>query len=71
MPEKEHELADEELEEDDDVLEVPVYVRAEWEAEVKPGESVQSKKEASAAPGEKVRKEVGYWIVLGVGRIAE
>ena len=71
VPKTQEELADEELEEDDDVLEVPVYVRAEWEAEVKPGESVQSKKEVSAAPGEKVKKEVGYWVVLGVGRIAE
>ncbi|KAK5173855.1 uncharacterized protein LTR77_002536 [Saxophila tyrrhenica] len=64
------ELADEELEEDDDVLEVPVYVRTEWEMEVKPGESVQAKKDANAMPGEKVGKELGYWVVLAVGRIA-
>ena len=71
VPKTEQELADEELRnEDDDVLEVPVYVRAEWEAEVKPGESVHGKKEVGAAPGEKVKKEVGYWVVLGVGRIA-
>ena len=55
---------------DDDVLEVPVYVRAEWESEVKPGETMQGKKDAGAASGERVVKELGYWAVLGIGRIA-
>ncbi|KAK3726019.1 hypothetical protein LTR37_000167 [Vermiconidia calcicola] len=70
VPKSEEELADAELEEDEDVLEVPVYVLAEWETEVKPGESVQGRKEVGGMAGEKVRKEVGYWIALGVGRIA-
>jgi dynactin-4 len=70
VPKTEQELEEEELEEDDDVLEVPVYVRAEWEAEVKPGESLQGKKDVSAVPGEKTVKELGYWVVLGIGRIA-
>ena len=70
VPKTEQELASEELGEDDDVLEVPVYVRAEWEAEVKPGESAQSKKEANVELGERVKKEIGYWVVLGIGRIA-
>jgi dynactin-4 len=70
VPRTEEELADLELEEDDDVLEVPVYIRAEWETEIKPGESVQAKKDANVAPGEKVSKEIGYWVVLAVGRIA-
>ena len=70
VPKTEQELEEAELEEDDDVLEVPVYVRAEWEAEVKPGESLQGKKDASAVPGEKMAKELGYWVVLGIGRIA-
>jgi dynactin 4 len=65
-----NELTDEELDEDDDVLEIPVYVRVEWEAEVKPGDSTQAKKDAGAAPGEKISKELGYWVVLAVGRIA-
>lgn len=59
---------DDELE-DDDVLEVPVYVRVEWEAEVKEGESSMGKKDAERRPGEKVKKELGYWVVLGVGKI--
>ena len=71
VPKTEQELADEELEVDDDLLEVPVYVRAEWEAEVKPGESLQGKRDAAAAPGERMVKELGYWVVLGIGRIAD
>lgn len=70
VPKTEQELEDEQLEEGDDLLEVPVYLRAEWEAEVKPGESLQGKKDASAAPGERVMKELGYWVVLNVGKIA-
>lgn len=70
VPKTEPELEDEELEEDDDLLEVPVYVRAEWEAEMKPGETMQGKKDAGTAPGERVVKELGYWVVLGIGRIA-
>jgi dynactin-4 len=70
VPKTEQEPDDDELDEDDDLLEVPVYVRAEWEAEVKPGETLQGKKDASAASGERVVKELGYWVVLGVGKIA-
>lgn len=58
-----------ELEEDDEVLQVPVYVRAEWEVEVKPGESVHGRKDGEKVVGERARKELGYWVVLGVGRI--
>ena len=46
--------------EDDDILEIPVYVRVEWSADVH-GEK----------GGEKEPKELGYWCVLGVGRIVE
>ena len=70
VPSTAAEQADEHGEEDDDMLEVPVYVRAEWEVEIKPDESVQGRKDASKQPGEKVKKELGYWVVLGVGRIA-
>ena len=70
VPKTEQELEEGGLDEDDDVLEVPVYVRAEWEAEVKPGENLQGKKDANVVPGEKMVKELGYWVVLGLGRIA-
>lgn len=47
--------------EDDDVLEVPVYVRAEWSVDAHHGEKGV----------EKEPRELGYWCVLGVGRIVE
>lgn len=48
---------------DDDILEIPLYVRAEWSADlhVEKGEK----------GGEKEPRELGYWCVLGVGRIVE
>ncbi|KAK5110079.1 hypothetical protein LTR62_006324 [Meristemomyces frigidus] len=63
------------LEEDDEVLEIPVFVRVEWEAqsdheldpEYKEGRRTVVKAEGSG----KVKKEVGYWCVLGVGRIGK
>lgn len=64
---------DAESDEDDDVLEVPVFVRAEWDAEVKPGDSGHSRRgteDSAAVPGtEKIKKELGYWVVLGAGTI--
>ena len=70
VPKTEEQLAAEEAEEreDDDVLQVPVYVRAEWEVEGKAGEGKDGV--AGAPGGEKVAKELGYWVVLSVGRIA-
>lgn len=47
---------------DDDILEVPIYVRVEWSADV-PGEKEKG--------GEKEPRELGYWCILGVGRISE
>lgn len=44
-----------ELVEDEDVLEIPVFVRMEWEGE--------------AAEGGKEKKELAYWAVVGVGRV--
>jgi dynactin-4 len=55
---------DDELGEDEDVLEIPVRMRVEWEAEAGEGEKGEEK------AGEKVKRELGYWVVLGMGRIA-
>lgn len=54
------------LDEDEDVLKVPVYVRAEWEVDVKPEKGVES---SNGGGGERVTKELGYWVVVDVGRI--
>lgn len=45
--------------EDEDVLEIPVFVRVEWEAEV----------EEKGTEGGKEKRELAYWVVIGVGRI--
>ncbi|KAB5515461.1 dynactin subunit 4 [Coniochaeta sp. 2T2.1] len=57
---------EEELKEDEDVLEVPMFVRVEWEAEGtgEVGSAVGGGKEV------KERRELAYWCVLGLGRIS-
>lgn len=53
------------LREDEDVLEIPVFVRLEWTSE--------NQMEQQVGKGQKpemVRRELAYWMVLGVGRIA-
>ncbi|KAL9600560.1 MAG: hypothetical protein Q9219_003106 [cf. Caloplaca sp. 3 TL-2023] len=47
--------------EDEDVLEIPVFVRMEWEAE--------AEAEEKGKEGGKEKRELAYWVVLGVGRI--
>lgn len=72
VPKTEDELAAEELDEDDDVLEVPVYVRAEWETVIDEDSLGPRSKDDKyqGRLGEKVSKELAYWCVLGVGKIA-
>ena len=55
----------EDLAVDEDLLEIPLYVRIVWESEVQSEENNASKGEAK-----KEKKELAYWAVLGVGRIA-
>ena len=53
----------EEVVDDEDVLEIPVFVRMEWEADVERSEGggkVEEKKE---------KRELTYWVVIGVGRV--
>lgn len=61
------EEGEDEIGEDEDVLEIPVRVRVEWEAELGEGEKVGEEK----GEGGKVKREVEYWVVLGVGRVAK
>jgi dynactin-4 len=55
----------EETAEDGDVLEIPVFVRMDWEAEVEREEG------AGGGKGEerKEKRELAYWVVVGVGRV--
>lgn len=49
---------------DEDVLEIPVFVRMEWDSD--------NQMESSASVGkglDMVKRELAYWMVLGVGRV--
>ncbi|KAK2812801.1 hypothetical protein FQN50_001130 [Emmonsiellopsis sp. PD_5] len=59
---------DGELEEDEDVLEIPVFVRVEWEAEGA-AEELSIRPDAKRQEAEMVKRELAYWMVLGVGRV--
>ncbi|RKU47959.1 hypothetical protein DL546_002700 [Coniochaeta pulveracea] len=56
----------EELKEDEDVLEIPMFIRIEWEADA-------TGAEVGAAPGTgkevREKRELAYWSALGIGRI--
>ncbi|KAG9573720.1 hypothetical protein KCU77_g15055, partial [Aureobasidium melanogenum] len=52
---------------DEDVLEIPVFVRVEWEAEV----TAEDAAATGAAKGTKESREIAFWSVLGAGKIAE
>ncbi|KAL3964953.1 hypothetical protein ACCO45_001957 [Purpureocillium lilacinum] len=53
------------LKEDEDILEIPMFVRMEWEADPQNEVSAgQKEKEA------REKRELAYWCVLGVGRIS-
>ncbi|KAG8534167.1 uncharacterized protein KY384_001011 [Bacidia gigantensis] len=56
---------DEDLEEDEDLLEIPIYVRMEWEGEAQGDGAAGTKGEVR-----KEKKELAYWVALGVGKIA-
>ncbi|KAJ5988888.1 hypothetical protein N7481_004098 [Penicillium waksmanii] len=51
---------------DEDVLEIPVFVHMEWDAEAQLEQQNVGKE---AKPGDLVARELAYWMVLGVGRI--
>lgn len=53
--------------EDEDVVEIPVFVRVEWETEGQGDDTVVSRGDKEV----KEKRELAYWCVLGVGRIAD
>lgn len=58
------------LREDEDVLEIPVFVRLEWEADVA-GEEGGGLATGNKEKEVREKRELAYWCVLGVGRIAQ
>ena len=55
------------LREDEDVLEIPVFVRVEWETVAQDEAAGLASKDKEV----KEKRELAYWCVLGVGRIAQ
>lgn len=51
---------------DEDVLEIPVFVHMEWDADTQLDQQNVGK---ASKPDDKVTRELAYWMVLGVGRI--
>jgi dynactin-4 len=55
-----------EIAEDEDILEIPVFVRVEWEADPANDEAGGGHAKDKEV---KEKRELAYWCVLGVGRI--
>jgi dynactin-4 len=70
MKSEEQKTDDGPLREDEDVLEIPVFVRIEWEADAAQDE-VGGLATASKEKEVKERRELAYWCVLGIGKIAQ
>ncbi|KAI9770124.1 MAG: hypothetical protein M1840_003574 [Geoglossum simile] len=68
--EKQPSSANAPLEEDDDVLEIPIFVRAEYETDPAADGGDAGGSTATGAEKEKEKRELAYWCVFGVGRIA-
>ncbi|KAH6681868.1 dynactin-like protein Arp1 p62 subunit RO2 [Halenospora varia] len=58
------------LREDEDVVEIPVFVRVEWEADAAHDDTT-GLTAASRDKEVKEKRELAYWCVLGVGKIAQ
>ncbi|OBR14444.1 Dynactin p62 family protein [Colletotrichum higginsianum IMI 349063] len=54
-----------ELREDEEVLEIPMFVRIEWETEAQGDGGTTTNRDKEA----REKRELAYWCVLGVGRI--
>jgi len=60
-----------EIEDDEDVLEIPIFVRLEYDADVS-NEDQDERGRGGDEEGKGVeRRELAYWMVLGVGRVAK
>ncbi|KAL4810506.1 dynactin Arp1 p62 subunit RO2 [Aspergillus unguis] len=54
---------------DEDVLEIPVFVRMEWDSDSAMDNDEHPGRELGGGSGSGVKRELAYWMVLGVGRI--
>ncbi|KAI5306315.1 hypothetical protein KEM56_001418 [Ascosphaera pollenicola] len=60
--------SEDEMKDDEDVIEVPVFVRLEWEGENN-GDEVSLRDTKKEKEGDVVKRELAYWVIIGVGRI--
>lgn len=73
---EEEKKKDSPLREDEDVLEIPVFVHLEWDSENQMDSehqdrhSRQREKDGDNDKADLVKRELAYWMVLGVGRIS-
>lgn len=58
------------LEEDEDVLEIPIFVRLEWMGDLGVDENPSLTETTTSTGRNLTKRELAYWLVLGVGRIA-
>ncbi|KAL1857507.1 hypothetical protein VTK73DRAFT_8080 [Phialemonium thermophilum] len=58
------------LREDEDLLEVPMFVRVEWEADAG-GDEVGTAPGTTRDKEAREKRELAYWSVLGIGRISQ
>ncbi|KAF4985867.1 hypothetical protein F66182_16886, partial [Fusarium sp. NRRL 66182] len=77
----EEEDADTPMREDEDVLEIPIFVHLEWDAENQidqddgaSGDKTHLRErvggDSEAQKSDSIKRELAYWMVLGVGRIS-
>lgn len=59
---------EDELDEDEDLLEIPIFVRLEFEADVNAEE--RGLGDSRGSKGEREKREEAFWTVVGAGRIA-
>ncbi|KAK8088795.1 dynactin p62 family protein [Apiospora hydei] len=57
------------LREDEDILEIPMFVRLEWESE--PSQDQVGVASSGKEKDAKEKRELAYWSVLGIGRISQ
>ncbi|KAI9369097.1 dynactin p62 family-domain-containing protein [Aspergillus egyptiacus] len=54
---------------DEDVLEIPIFVRMEWDSSQMEQEEGIAGMGSKGGNGDAVKRELAYWMVLGVGKI--
>jgi dynactin 4 len=57
------------LEDDEDVLEIPIFVHLEYETDLDKAEQ-REREQQGKPPATSEKRELNYWMVLGVGKVA-